>query len=169
VSYFTPAGARPPTRRGALAIRRVLAVLVVLLIFAGIGYTVWTALLAPPATRAGDAAACVSPAPTALPPQRIVVNVYNATQRNGLAARTARQLSSYGFRIDEVANDPLRRAVRDTAEIRGGPGGARQIAVIRSYVDKAKVVRDKRRGATVDLVLGAKFVALKRPPAASCS
>jgi len=159
-----PVGARAQPRRGAVAARRVMTVVVVLLLFGGIGYTVWRISLAAPA-GAGDTPICVTPKPVALPlaPRRVVVNVYNATNRTGLAARTAKQLSGYGFRIGKVANDPLRRSVRSTAEIRGGPGSARQVAVVRAYIDNETVYRVKRTGGTVDLVLGAKFSGLGGP------
>jgi hypothetical protein len=160
----TPAGARSRPRRGVVFARRASAVLVVLLLFAGTGYTVWRVTLAPPA-GAGEPTTCVQPKPVALPmqPKRVLVNVYNATNRNGLAARTARQLSAYGFRIGKVANDPMDRKVRGTAEIRGGAESTRQIATIRAYVDKETVYRVKRRGASVDLVLGPGFTGLTGP------
>jgi hypothetical protein len=164
VTYSNPARARPRPRRGAVFARRASAVLLVLLLFAGTGYTVWRVSLAGP-VAAGDTAACVTPSPVALPvaPRRIQVNVYNATNRNGLAARTAKQLKAYGFRIGKVANDPLDRSVRGTAEIRGGPESARQMATVQLYVDKETVYRVKRKGASVDLVLGNRFTGLGGP------
>jgi hypothetical protein len=141
-----------------------MTVLVVLLIFAGIGYTVWRVSFAAPA-GAGDTVTCVTPKPVKLPlqPGKVQVNVYNATNRNGLAARTAKHLATYGFRIGKVDNDPLDRRVRGTAEIRGGPSSARQIAVVRAYVDKETVYRVARKGTAVDLVLGPRFTGLGGP------
>jgi hypothetical protein len=165
VTYSTtPAGGRPRPSRGAVFVRRASAVLLVLVLFAATGYTVWRVSLATPA-GAGDATVCVTPTPVALPlsPRRVLVNVYNATTRNGLAARTAKQLRAYGFQIGKVANDPLDRPVRGTAEIRGGPASARQIKVLGAYVDKETVYRVKRSGAAVDLVLGTRFAGLGGP------
>jgi LytR cell envelope-related transcriptional attenuator len=164
VTHTNPVGARPRPRRGALAARRMMTVLVVLALFGGIGYTVWRVSLAAPA-GAGEPPVCVTPKPVALalPPRSVVVNVYNATNRTGLAARTATQLARYGFRIGKVDNDPLRRPVRGTAEVRGGPASTRQITVVQAYVDKETVYRVKRKGATIDLVLGARFTGLGGP------
>jgi hypothetical protein len=167
VTYSTPGGAQPPTRRRRLVLRRAAAVLSVLLLFGAIGYGMWAAFLAPPVTRTSDASSCVTAPPVALPLQsrQVLVNVYNATQRNGLAARTAEQLSGYGFRIGKIANDPARRKVPGAAEVRGGPKGLRQITVVRAYVGTSAVRRDKRASATVDLVLGTQFAGLRGPAA----
>ena len=50
-------------------------------------------------------------------PATTTVNVYNASSKNGLAARTAAELRERGFVIGEVRNDPLRRKVA-VAEVR---------------------------------------------------
>jgi hypothetical protein len=163
-STTTPAGGRPRPSRGEVFVRRVSAVLLVLILFAATGYTVWRVSLATPA-GAGDATVCVTPTPVALPmsPRRVLVNVYNATTRSGLAARTAKQLQAHGFRIGEVANDPLNREVRGTAEIRGGRGTTRQMQVVAAFVDKETMYRLERRGPAVDLVLGTRFTGLTGP------
>jgi hypothetical protein len=164
VTYSTtPVGGRPRPSRGAVFVRRASAVLLVLALFAGTGYTVWRVSLATPA-GAGDTTVCATPTPVALPlsPRRVLVNVYNATTRNGLAARTAKQLKAYGFQIGKVANDPLDRQVR-TAELRGGPASTRQLRVLAAYVDRETVYRVKRSGSAVDLVLGTRFTGLGGP------
>lgn len=99
----------------------------------------------------------------ALPePATVTVNVYNATDRSGLARTTADELKARKFGIGAVANDPLGKTVAGTAEIRYGVSGADNAKLLRYYAPKAKLVQDKRTDATVDLVLGAKWNAV--PP-----
>ena len=76
---------------------------------------------------AGDAtpttgATCRPFDPKVPTPATTTVNVYNASTKNGLAARTAAELRKRGFLIGEVRNDPLRRKVA-VAEVRFGPAG----------------------------------------------
>jgi hypothetical protein len=99
----------------------------------------------------------------ALPePATVTVNVYNATDRSGLARTTADELKARKFGIGAVANDPLGKSVAGVAEIRYGADGLDNAKLLRFYAPKAKLVQDKRTDATVDLVLGAKWKAV--PP-----
>ena len=111
-----------------------------------------------------DTCVTVSVTPgAALPePATVTVNVYNATDRSGLARTTADELKTRGFGIGAVANDPLGKSVAGVAEIRYGASGADNAALLRYYAPKATLVQDKRTDATVDLVLGAKWKAV--PP-----
>lgn len=94
------------------------------------------------------------------------VNVYNATTKTGLAGRTAAELRRRGFTIGEVSNDPLKRKVAGAAEVRFGPAGKTRVPLVVPLGGKGTTqVADKRKTATVDLVLGATFNAL--PPAPS--
>ena len=52
------------------------------------------------------------------PPQDITVNVYNATSKKGLAMTASQALAGQRFRIQTVSNDPLKKQVPGTAEIR---------------------------------------------------
>ena len=93
------------------------------------------------------------------------VNVYNATSKNGLAARTAAELRERGFVIGEVRNDPLRKTVRGPAELRFGAGGTAHAKLVIVLTGRGTTqVDDKRRDATVDLVLGNGFTALGPTP-----
>ncbi|WP_040752001.1 LytR C-terminal domain-containing protein, partial [Phycicoccus elongatus] len=81
-------------------------VLVVLIVAGGVGYAVYSGAI-------GDDGAvdvqALPPCPSAkapLRPQQVVVNVYNATTRPGLAAKTATTLSLRSFAVKTVANDP---------------------------------------------------------------
>lgn len=111
------------------------------------------------------------PKPGAKKPASITVNVYNATDRNGLAARTATALRQRGFKVSTVANDPLQKTVAGPAEVRHGRSGAAAGKVVAALVKGAKSIQDGRPDASVDLVLGEKFTALvpvaRKPPPAT--
>jgi hypothetical protein len=97
----------------------------------------------------------------ALPePATVTVNVYNATDRSGLARTTADELKAREFGIGAVANDPLGKSIAGVAEIRYGVDGADNAKLLRYYAPKAKLVQDKRTDATVDLVLGEQWKAV---------
>ncbi len=92
------------------------------------------------------------------------VNVYNATSKNGLAARTAAELRERGFVIGTVSNDPLGRKVA-VAEVRYGPAGRTRVALVSPLGGKGTTTRaDKRRDTSVDLVLGSSFSTLAPSP-----
>jgi hypothetical protein len=95
---------------------------------------------------------------TALPkPATVTINVYNATDRTGLAKRTSAELATRGFVIAKVANDPLSKKVTAVAELRYGSKGLANAQLLRYYLPGAVLVADKRSDATVDVVLGNAF------------
>jgi hypothetical protein len=102
--------------------------------------------------------------PAALTAADVTVNVYNATDRAGLAAKTAGELRKRGFKVATVANDPLRRKVPGPAEVRYGASGGPASKLVLGLVKGAKAVRDGRPDASVDLALGEKFTALAAAP-----
>lgn len=107
------------------------------------------------------AATCAPFDPKAVRVEDTTVNVYNASNRSGLAAAASKSLAERGFIIGKVANDPSKRKAPAVAEVRHGPAGAAQAGLVRSALPKGTViVVDKRKGATVDVALGAKFTAL---------
>lgn len=120
----------------------------------------------------GDPAASGSPTPTpcttatvvpgvALPkPGQVTSNVYNSTDRAGLAKRTATELARRGFVISKVANDPLGKTISGVGEIRYGAAGLKNAQLMRYYVLGAALVQDDRKDATIDVVLGVKFSAV---------
>lgn len=95
-------------------------------------------------------------------PATVTVNVYNATDRAGLAKRTAAVLKTRGFGIGKIANDPLGKSLTNVGEIRYGPAGKANAQLVAYYVPGAVLVADQRTDATVDFVIGAKFKAI--PP-----
>jgi hypothetical protein len=110
------------------------------------------------------------PAVGALPlPTAITVNVYNATTRTGLALSTSLELAARGFRTGHVANDPAKKIIAASAEIRYGPKGALAAKIVAAQVIGAVLVPDHRTDATVDFVLGEGFAALATPDQAKAT
>ena len=99
-----------------------------------------------------------------LTPSQITVNVYNSTTRAGLASDTAKSVKDRGFVVAKVANDPLKKNVPGTAELRFGPSGQTAAALVAPLVAGAASVNDGRADATVDLVLGSAFQGLTPVP-----
>ena len=100
-------------------------------------------------------------------PAQVTVNVYNATDRTGLAAKTAADVRKRGFKVSTVSNDPLQKNVTGAAEVRYGPTGRESAKLVLTLVKGSKAVKDSRTDSSVDLVLGAKFTALTAPPKAT--
>ena len=89
-----------------------------------------------------------------LTPADVTINVYNATSRSGLALTTSRRAVDRGFRIAKVANDPLKKTIKESAHIRYGTDGEESARLLAQHIKGARLVKDKRKGDTVDLVLG---------------
>ncbi|MCO5308560.1 MAG: LytR C-terminal domain-containing protein [Austwickia sp.] len=101
-------------------------------------------------------------------PKTVTVNVYNATDRAGLAAATAKTLQDQGFTIGAVTNDPTGKKLDVAAEIRFGKAAAAKADVLaQRFPGAVKVVDDKRTDELVDVAIGAKFAAVAPPPTAS--
>ncbi|WP_426564008.1 LytR C-terminal domain-containing protein [Angustibacter sp. McL0619] len=136
-------------------------ILLLLVAAGGVGYAVYSGAIGGPETV--DVAK-LPPCPVTKPPlkpEQVVVNVYNATQRNGLAAKTATSLSLRHFAIRTYSNDPAVETIKGTAVIRFGPKGAEGARLVATHVAGVKLINDKRKSAMVDLVLGAKYAGLK--------
>jgi len=99
----------------------------------------------------------------ALPkPAKVTVNVYNATDRSGLAKRTAAELKLRGFGIGQVANDPLGSSLTSVGEIRYGAKGLDAARLLQYYFPGAVLVKDARNDGTVDIALGQKYKAIPK-------
>jgi hypothetical protein len=116
-----------------------------------------------PGASASAAAAVVTFAPLAAghvpKPNAITVNIYNATDRAGLAGQTAALLKKRGFIIGKIGNAPaaLQHKVLGTAQVTGNSAAAARMTVVGSEVVGAKPTTDLRKDASVDLVLGNGF------------
>lgn len=108
---------------------------------------------------------CTTIVPTPeLRPADVSVNVYNSTNRRGLAGAVAKDVDKRGFKVKAVANDPLHKTIKKAAEIRFGPAGEASAKVLAAHVPGAVMVKDKRKDDTVDLVLGAAWKKLGPAP-----
>jgi hypothetical protein len=168
----TEARRRPADRRH---LRTAITMLVLAAFVAFSGWYAWNTITEPQPSSADATTAptCIPGVPTDAPvPADIRLNVYNATDRNGLASSTAREMRERGFAILDVANDPLGKSVTGTAEVRAGADSEAAAGVVVAQVSGAVFVADNRTDGTVDLVVGEAFKALApagaRPtPAAS--
>ncbi len=111
------------------------------------------------ATRAASAPTCtITPGPSGpVFPSQVTVNVYNATSRTGLAASVGRIVTARGFVLGTVANDPAKKSIPGTAEVRYGAAGERAAKLVQTLVAGATLVKDTRADASVDLVLGSGY------------
>lgn len=120
-----------------------------------------------PAAQSPEPGECPPPAAAAAAVEQAEVNVYNSTNRRGLAAGVAQGLRSRGFPVLAVDNDPLGAGVQEPAQVRHGPQGLPAARTVAAQVDGAVLVDDGREGATVDLVLGAGYQQLRGPAQAA--
>ncbi|HWG25532.1 LytR C-terminal domain-containing protein [Actinospica sp.] len=91
---------------------------------------------------------------------KFTLNVYNSTQRHGLAAHTATELKQRGFVIGQVTNDPLKANLAIAAQVRGGKSQAAEERQVAAEVPGAQIQTDSRNDPSVDLVLGTGFTSL---------
>ena len=106
------------------------------------------------------AAAAAAGSTTGAGAAKFTLNVYNSTQRHGLAAHTAAELKQRGFDIGQVTNDPLKSNLSVTAQVRGGKSQAAEERQVAAEVPGAQIQTDSRTDPSVDLVLGAGFTSL---------
>ncbi|WP_328723752.1 LytR C-terminal domain-containing protein [Streptomyces sp. NBC_00247] len=109
----------------------------------------------------------------ALPaPNRITVNVYNATPRSGLAKSAADELKKRGFTIGEVGNAPAAydKKVPGTGLLLGPPTAADSaFPVLETQLPGTARKTEARENAEVDLILGTRFTAFSTPQAAAAA
>lgn len=142
--------------------RSTVVVIVVLLSLAGAFYYASSYFRAT-APKPGP---CTTVAPASpLEPADVSLNVFNATNRNGLASAAAKTAIARGFQVKAVGNDPKDASIKQTAQIRFGPKGAASAKLVARHVPGSVQVNDKRTTDTVDLVLGNAWKAFGAPPA----
>jgi hypothetical protein len=117
-----------------------------------------------PATSSGCPTGDFTAGPAQLTAGQVTVNVYNATNRAGLAASTAKDVKARGFVIAQVANDPSKKKIDAPAEVRFGPNGKAGSELVAKLVEGAVPTQDTRADATVDLVIGNGFKTLVVAP-----
>jgi LytR cell envelope-related transcriptional attenuator len=168
MTMFTPSGegGRPTAgRRG----RAGCTVVVLLLISAVAGGSAWWwDQHGRTTTTAGPKPTCPAAQPTltAVAAHDIRLNVYNATDRVGLAGRVGKALRKRGFTVATISNDPVDRAVAGVAEVRASTTGSARLLTVGAQVSSYVAVADQRESSTVDLVLGPRFHGLRSRAAA---
>jgi hypothetical protein len=92
----------------------------------------------------------------------VTLNVYNATDKPGLAGEVKTEFKNRKFKVDKSGNDPLKKAVAAVAALRYGPKAVGKAWLVRAYfLNEAKIEFDiKRADDTVDVVLGTKYLEL---------
>jgi hypothetical protein len=149
-----PGSARRHRWRGPITL------LVLVAFVTGSAWYGWNAL-----TSTGqDATTCTPATARRLVPADVRVNVYNATQRDRLAARTAGQLRQRGFVIRRIANFPTERPIRQVAIVRAAPAAKQAVALVRRQFRSSAFEPDNRGDTTVDVILGESFRALRAIP-----
>ncbi|MGY0068623.1 LytR C-terminal domain-containing protein [Streptomyces sp. QTS137] len=165
---------RRPRRRGRLVVLAVTSV-------AALGVAGWGTLQlfdvftggGTPASAVGVKAGCAtkaspSPGPSpsaALPgPDRITVNVLNATTRSGLAKKTADELKKRGFRIGDVGNATKEydKLVKGTGVLLGPVSALKtSLPVLGTQLaDAERRTEASRKGGEIDLIIGDDFTRL---------
>ena len=101
-------------------------------------------------------------------PSAVTVNVLNATSKAGLAATVAEDLRGAGFTIGTVGNASAAKAKGHAATIEHGASGQNGARTLARWVSGAQSTPVERSGATIDLVLGAGFGAVRAAPGPLC-
>ena len=169
MTMLSPLG-RVPRRRPAARRRthRPVPALILLAALSVLTAVVWWRVL----NRPPEATIALTPCqqrPTVaalrLDPRTVKVRVYNATDRPGLARTVADTLRKRGFAITATSNDPLggEREVRGVGEVRFGPLGAEEAALVSLQFPGIAMARDPRADAVVDVAVGPSFRSVATP------
>lgn len=140
---------------------RLVAFLLVVLVVGGAAYAGYDFFLrgstATAALPCPSAAASPEPLPS---PAAISLTVRNSTTVNGLAGRTAAELTARGFTVLATDNAP---GPLSTTEVHFGPGGEAAARVVALQFPSAQVLPDPALSGRVEVVLGVDFTALRSP------
>lgn len=88
---------------------------------------------------------------------KVKVNVWNATDRVGLASDVAKVLKARSFTIKKVDNDPLGAVLEGVGQIRYGVNGRANAELLAFYFPGAILIQDDRPKKVVDIALGNAF------------
>ncbi|MFC4124533.1 LCP family protein [Nocardia rhizosphaerae] len=119
---------------------------------------------APPVTSSSSSTPTpATPAPTmyAVSPGTVSLQVNNASMTAGIARQTANKLSTQGFGIYSVGNDP---AGSDTTKVRYSEGNEAAAATVASAIPGATLERNDDLYGIVEVVIGADFSGQIRTP-----
>jgi LytR cell envelope-related transcriptional attenuator len=158
---------RRQRRRATITLTFVVLAMIGTFAYAAAYFQGWVAFGTPPPV-ASPACQVAAPAKV-VTPGAVTINVYNATNRNGLAASVAKSLRRQGFKVHTIANDPLGKQIAGVGEVRHGQPGATGAKLAALSLPGATVILDYRTDDTVDLVLGDRFSALRTLPKGATS
>ncbi len=149
-----------PRGRRFRRLRTTITMLLLLGLVAGATYYAWQIVTEPAASEDEPVVTtpvCAVPVPEdPPPPESISLNVYNGTDRSGLANQVAREMRDIGFVTLDVANDPLGRSVTGVAEIRAAEQDE-NVTYVMSQLPGSVFLADERQDDTIDVVLGQAF------------
>ena len=134
--------------------RAVITVGLALLMVFFAGWYSMSYIRADEASRSATSSSTSEPPACDLDPSQVEVNVYNATDREGLAGRVAGDLKKRGFVVRTVANDPKQVEVTGRGQLRHGPNGSQGSQLVARHEGTVEDDPDDRERAAVDLVLG---------------
>ena len=171
MTQLQPLGKRPASRPVWLTIVLILVLLAALF---GLGFGIATLIrgenTTAPTVSESQSAAPANPAPcqtTMIVPAEIlpmkddvVLNVYNATKKKGLAAQAALDFKREGFRFNKIENDPKGETITGVAEIRYGPNAEAAAKLVEYYLAGATMVDLNRNSSRVDVALGRRYTQL---------
>lgn len=107
---------------------------------------------------AGTPSTTTNSSPTCgMSPQQVEVNVYNATDRDGLAGQVAQELKKRGFMVKTVANDPKKSELTGRGQLRYGNNGKKGAELLGLHTGTFDKIQDVRKRTTVDVVIGPKY------------
>ena len=107
------------------------------------------------------AASCSTSSQAVSAPAQTSVDVYNSTNRSGLAAAVAGELVTRGFKVLATGNKSESKPITDVVMIRYGSAGkvaAHTVAL--QFPAKVELVKDKRKSKTVDVLIGSGYKAM---------
>jgi hypothetical protein len=114
-------------------------------------------------TIGGESVAAVVACPVQVvsEPDLTEVNVYNGTNRNGLAAAVGKELGDRGFSMLTIGTETQSKPLNLTVVIRYGPAGKLQAHTVSlEFPGKSRMIKDKRDDETVDVLIGEKYTAM---------
>lgn len=90
-------------------------------------------------------------------PAEVTIKVYNGTDRSGLADSVTNEFKNRRFTTQKPGENKTK--FKGIADIKYGPDGVGKAQLLRAYfLDQAKMDFDaKRKGATIDIVIGNQF------------
>jgi hypothetical protein len=143
---------------------RVRALIFVAVLFIGAGVVVVMAIGRDTQTQASTENACedgLVPAKIKMPERdKVTINVLNGTTKVGLAQQVGGEFKNLGFKINKTEDTPDHKTYDNIAVITYGPDAVGAAWLVSAYflVDQAQMKFDiKRKGAEVDVIIGAAF------------